>query len=62
MKWYKCADEMPSEETDVLLCTNDNDIFSGYFDGDLWHTTSGLMGEEDIEYWTDDYELPGDEE
>ncbi|MBN2685084.1 MAG: hypothetical protein JXR40_07380 [Pontiellaceae bacterium] len=61
--WIPVDYALPDPETQVLVCTANNEKFIGFWDGEIWlEADSGLPVSEDISGWILLDDIPGIEE
>ena len=53
MTWLRCVDEMPDDESAVLLCDSCGEVFEGYRDAGCWVLPTSHNVERYIVAWAD---------
>lgn len=50
--WTPVAEGLPDDDTLVLIAVNDDDVWTGYRDGDLWRYVDGMpITVERVTHW-----------
>jgi hypothetical protein len=50
--WTPVAEGLPDDDTLVLIAVNDDDVWTGYRDGDLWRYVDGMpIAVERVTHW-----------
>lgn len=60
--WTRCVDELPDEETTVLVATDAGDVWLGFLDAGQWRQVSAEPFTERVTHWMDLPEAPNTEE
>lgn len=57
VRWFRVDNQLPDDETTVLVCDSDGDIELGYHRGGGWYTTQDIPIIS-VLYWADLPEVP----
>ncbi len=49
--WHRCTEQLPDDETVVLLAFDDGEVWTGFRDGDTWRFVSADPVSCDPIYW-----------
>ena len=49
--WRSCADELPDDEATVLLHLDDDEVWTGFRDGDDWRYLSADLVSQPVLHW-----------
>lgn len=50
-RWIAVEAGMPDSDTDVIVCTEDQHVESGFHDGRVWRWVSAQQIEIDVTHW-----------
>lgn len=56
--WKRCADELPDEDTTVLIALEDGEVWTGFLDAGVWRYVSADPVDVKVTHWMDFPEPP----
>ena len=56
--WIDTKQQLPDDETTVLIALDDGEVWTGYIDGEEWHYVSGDTMASKVTHWQDLPEPP----
>lgn len=58
MKWTRCSDQLPDDDTTVLIAMADGEVWVGYMDEGAWFYASSDPCGVEVTHWCDLPEHP----
>jgi hypothetical protein len=53
LEWKSVDERLPDDSTLVLIALNDDDVWTGYRDGDIWRYVDAMpITKERVTHWT----------
>jgi hypothetical protein len=53
LAWIPSAQELPDDEATVLIAMDDQEVWTGFTEGGVWHYVSGERVSGKVTHWAD---------